>query len=115
MAIGDLSRNSREFFLKSPPNEKAVRVSQALTAIEKTTSTAKFTENSPRCHLDAPIVYVLAKRSASLFWPLHVKLCPYCDGEHWHGGGSGETPLLGHRTAHCLMGTAGYVLVEVSA
>lgn len=110
MSTGNLTRNPQEFFLNCPTNEKAARVSQTQTAFENTTTDPEFTENSSKSHLDAPIVYVVAKRNPSGFWPLHITFCPYCAGEHWHGGGSGETALLGHRTAHCVMGTPGYIL-----
>ena len=58
----------------------------------------------------APIVYVDPIRDPSGFWPLHIKQCPYCAGEHWQGVGSSEQPFLGHGTAHCVMRTPGYIL-----
>ena len=115
MSTGNLTRNSQEFYLKTPQNEKADRVLQTPAAFENTTTSVEFTENSSKYYFDAPIVYVLARRNPSGFWPLHIDHCPYCDGEQWHGGGSGETPLLSHRTAHCVVGTPGYFIVEASA
>lgn len=43
-------------------------------------------------------------------WTLTVERCPLCGKRHVHGGGDGETPTLGHRVAHCVDGTGGYVL-----
>ncbi|MFD0458741.1 hypothetical protein ACFQ2H_28635 [Streptomyces violaceoruber] len=34
-------------------------------------------------------------------WLLVVRRCPHCRRSHTHGGGSGDEPFYGHRTAHC--------------
>lgn len=33
-------------------------------------------------------------------WKLSI-ICPYCGEEHNHGGGDGQYPNYGYRTAHC--------------
>ena len=115
MVIGDFITNSREFLDRYPQNRKAARVSQSQMAFENAVDTEEFTENSSKCYFGAPIVHVLTRRNPAGFWPLHIKHYPYCDGEHWQGGGFGETPLIGYRTAHCAVGTAGHFMVGVAA
>lgn len=92
-------------------NRKAVGVCETTTAIKNANNKMNFNEKLPACH-PAPIVYVVSMRSASGVWMLHFKQCPYCNGPHWHGGGDGERPLLGHRVTHCAVGTPGYILEE---
>lgn len=43
-------------------------------------------------------------------WTLTVPVCPLCGKRHTHGGGVDATPSFGHRVAHCVDGTGGYVL-----
>jgi hypothetical protein len=40
-------------------------------------------------------------------WLLIVRRCPLCRRSHTHGGGSGDEPFYGHRTAHCTNGKPG--------
>jgi hypothetical protein len=42
-----------------------------------------------------------------LVWLLIVRRCPLCRRSHTHGGGSGDEPFYGHRTAHCTNGKPG--------
>lgn len=46
-------------------------------------------------------------------WSLVVPECPFCEREHFHGGGDGPEPERdGHRVAHCYESpSAGYRLV----
>lgn len=34
-------------------------------------------------------------------WALVIDDCPWCQRTHAHGGGTGTTPVLGRRAAHC--------------
>jgi hypothetical protein len=71
-------------------------------------------ENRAACHPDtAPTVYVVPVRTRSGVWQLSVSRCPYCNGQHLHGGGDGDAPELGHRVTHYVVGKPGYVLAEV--
>jgi hypothetical protein len=73
-----------------------------------------FNEKRAACHPDtAPTVSVLPVRTRSGVWNLSILRCPYCNGQHLHGGGNGDRPEVGHRVAHCTVGALGYVLAEV--
>ncbi|MGP4092760.1 hypothetical protein, partial [Streptomyces sp. KR55] len=50
-----------------------------------------------------------------IVWLLVVRRCPLCRRSHTHGGGSGDEPFYGHRTAHCATATpgAGYWLQPI--
>lgn len=44
-------------------------------------------------------------------WDLKIK-CPYCQKEHFHGGGRGRLPSYGFRLFHCFPSSKGeYELV----
>lgn len=69
--------------------------------------------NYPGYDANAQIVIASAKRlTTKSAWTL-AATCPYCEGLHKHGGGIGETPMFGHRVAHC--GKGGYQLVPGGA
>lgn len=80
MVIGELSGNSQEFFLKSPPNGKAARVSQTQTAFENATSDAEFTENSkiPEYRCGACGLWVTASGGAIRLPGADIPLCNPC-------------------------------------
>ncbi len=46
-------------------------------------------------------------------WRLTVA-CPFCGGKHFHGGGAGSVPHIGHRVADCGRGASGYYLTLAS-
>jgi len=50
-----------------------------------------------------------------LAWELIVDTCPLCGLKHRHGGGTGEQPSYGDRSAHCADRDrrTGYELVPV--
>lgn len=52
-----------------------------------------------------PIALCRAKDTRTIggghVWLLVVRRCPHCRRSHTHGGGSGDEPFYGHRTAHC--------------
>lgn len=62
-----------------------------------------------------PTYYYWEKTRRGEFWRILVR-CPECETVHLHGGGSGETPSLGHRVEHCPPGGAyadtGYTLAN---
>lgn len=61
--------------------------------------------------------FCIAKRTprihgrANKQWTVIVPVCPLCGKRHVHGGGDGETPILGDRANHCVDGRGGYQLV----
>ncbi len=59
--------------------------------------------------------YWQPRRGGGGHWQLTL-WCPDCETVHLHGGGSGETPSLGHRIEHCPPGGAyadtGYNLAD---
>ncbi len=59
--------------------------------------------------------YWQPRRGGGGHWQLTL-WCPDCETVHLHGGGSGETPSLGHRVEHCPPGGAyadtGYNLAD---
>lgn len=62
-----------------------------------------------------PAAPTIARRTADGSWTLTCR-CPICSKRHTHGGGSGDTPNLGHRVAHCLRPESkGYILVAAPA
>jgi hypothetical protein len=46
------------------------------------------------------------------FWSVSVPKCPLCGKKHYHGGGTGSVPDLGHRAAHCVDRAGSYELAE---
>jgi hypothetical protein len=61
----------------------------------------------------SPQATCVAARRSDGTWALMVKNCPFCGKTHYHGGGDGDVPTLGHRVAHCP--SSGYVLVDGGA
>jgi hypothetical protein len=57
-----------------------------------------------------PTAVCIATRRSDGTWGLMVKDCPFCGKTHYHGGGNGDLPVMGHRVAHCP--SSGYVLVD---
>jgi hypothetical protein len=50
------------------------------------------------------------------YWKVVIPCCPHCGKTHWHGGGDGPVPDLGHRNAHCLdPRNTGYIIVAAEA
>lgn len=47
------------------------------------------------------------RTSTGHVWLLVIRRCPLCRRSHTHGGGSGDEPFYGHRTAHCHNGHPG--------
>ena len=62
---------------------------------------------------DALVSVVWSARSR--YWAVTVERCPFCQGKHYHGGGDGPEPALGHRVAHCDSHHGGYELIETAA
>jgi hypothetical protein len=82
---------------------------------------ARLTEAKPSANVQVyfttspdgyPIVQASARRCRDGVWSLRVAHCPLCGNKHNHGGGSGDTPFYGARTADC--GGGGYMLVPES-
>ena len=66
--------------------------------------------------VEAPLAPVtVAWSTRSHYWAVTVERCPLCGRKHYHGGGDGPEPALGHRLAHCIQHTGGYELVETEA
>jgi hypothetical protein len=53
--------------------------------------------------------------SRGRYWAVTVERCPLCGKRHYHGGGDGPEPALGHRVAHCDEHDGSYELVETAA
>ncbi|NML87283.1 hypothetical protein [Polaromonas sp.] len=78
---GDLSRNSQEFSLKSPPNEKAARASQTQTAFENTTTAAEITKNAskiPEYRCGACGQWVIASGGEIRLPGADIRVCATC-------------------------------------
>lgn len=70
----------------------------------------------PACRETAPVAEcTVAWSERSRFWAVTVPACPLCGKRHYHGGGTGPAPDLGHRAAHCVTGSGSYELVETEA
>jgi hypothetical protein len=64
----------------------------------------------PSCRETAPPApCVVAWSERSRYWAVVV---PRCGRTHYHGGGTGEHPDLGHRASHCLDRSGSYELAE---
>ncbi len=80
-------------------------------------SDASLTAASRETTCDPPTVEArCAWDGRSRYWKVTIS-CPYCGKIHWHGGGDGPKPDLGHRNAHCVndRGVDGYILVTAEA
>jgi hypothetical protein len=57
----------------------------------------------------------VAWSSRGRYWAVVVERCPFCGRKHYHGGGDGPEPALGHRVAHCVDHAGSYELIETAA